>query len=73
MTTEVDRSALIKELEVLRAEKQRLEERIIELYTLYRVSKTLSLSIQLDEVFSLSMKLIGDSLGFDRYGVFLVD
>ncbi|MBI5526871.1 MAG: sensor domain-containing diguanylate cyclase [Deltaproteobacteria bacterium] len=73
MATGTDSEALVKDLESLRAEKQRLEERIIELYTLYRVSKTLSLSIQLDEVFSHSMKLIGDSLGFDRYGVFLVD
>lgn len=51
---------------------KKLEERILELYTLYSISKSLSLSSQLDELFKDTMKILGDVLGIDEYCVMLV-
>lgn len=46
---------------------KKLEEKILELYTLYSISKTLSLSSQLDELFKETMKILGDILGIGEY------
>lgn len=51
---------------------KKLEERILELYTLYSISKTLNLSSQLDELFKETMKILGDVLGIDEYCVMLM-
>jgi diguanylate cyclase (GGDEF)-like protein len=50
-----------------------LEELIIQLYTLYQISKTLSVATQLDEIFNESMELIDGYLHVQEYCLFLFD
>jgi len=50
-----------------------LKQRFIELYTLYNVSRTLSMTIQLSELFDLAMSVIGESLNIDEYCLMLLD
>ncbi|MDH4216495.1 MAG: hypothetical protein OEV23_06320, partial [Gallionella sp.] len=50
----------------------RLEEKILELYTLYSISKTLSLSHQLDDLFNGTMEMLGTTLGIDEYCLMLL-
>ena len=52
---------------------QIMNERLLELYTLYNVSKTLSMSIQLNELFDLAMNLIGKSLNVGMYSLMLIE
>ena len=69
-----------EELKELRAEYDQLiennnalNERVLELYTLYNVSKTLSMSLQVTELFDLTMKVIGRALALDQYCLMLMD
>lgn len=71
---------LEKELVSLRADYERvmeanstLNQRLIELYTLYNVSKTLSMSLQLNELFDTAMNIIGEALSVNRYFLMLLD
>ncbi len=50
-----------------------LEELIIQMYTLYQISKSLCVVTQLDEIFSESMELIDDYLNIHEYCLFLLD
>jgi diguanylate cyclase (GGDEF)-like protein len=50
-----------------------LEELIIQLYTLYQISKTLSVATQLDEIFNESMDLIDGYLHVHEYCLLLLD
>lgn len=50
----------------------RLEEKILELYTLYSISKTLALSHQLDDLFNGTMEMMGETLGIDEYCLMLL-
>lgn len=50
-----------------------LEVLIIQLYTLYQISKSLCIATQLDEIFSESMKLIDNYLNIHEYCLFLRD
>jgi diguanylate cyclase (GGDEF)-like protein len=53
---------------------RQLEEKLLELYTLYNVSKALmSLSLQLDGHFDVVMKLIHESLQVDEHCLMLFD
>ncbi len=53
---------------------RKLEEKLLELYTLYNVSKSLmSLSLQLDGHFEIVMKLIHESLLVDEHCLMLFD
>jgi len=61
------------EYENLRASNDTLNQRVLELYTLYNVSRTLSMSLQLSELFDLAMDVIGKSLAFDKYFLMLKD
>jgi len=68
------------ELTLLREEHERLQatnnvlnERVLELYTLYNVSRTLSMSLQVNELFDLVMNVIVNSLGVRQYSLMLVD
>lgn len=68
------------ELEQLREEFERLQatntvlnERVLELYTLYNVSRTLSMSLQVNELFDLVMNVIVNSLNVRQYCLMLVD
>lgn len=65
--------SLEKESKRLAEANQRLNERVLELYTLYNVSKTLSLSLQLDELFDISMRIIGETLNVTDYNLMLLD
>lgn len=61
------------ELEKLSEANRKLNERVIELYTLYNVSKSLSLSLQLDELFQTTMNIIGETLNVSDYNLMLLD
>ncbi|MEW6077728.1 MAG: sensor domain-containing diguanylate cyclase [Thermodesulfobacteriota bacterium] len=50
-----------------------LNERVLELYTLYNVSRTLSASLQVSDLFELVVGLIGESLNVDQYCLMLLD
>jgi len=66
-------ASLERECRKLSEANHRLNERVLELYTLYNVSKTLSLSLQLDELFDISMKIIGETLNVTDYNLMLLD
>ncbi len=61
------------ELEKLTEANRKLNERVIELYTLYNVSKSLSLSLQLDDLFETTMNIIGETLNVSDYNLMLLD
>ena len=74
------KQSLQEELQQLREEKaqlaeanQRLNERVLELYTLYNISKTLTLSLDVGELFERLMNVIGESLKVDEYCLMLLD
>lgn len=50
-----------------------LEELIIQLYTLYQISKSLSIATQLDEIFNESMEVIDSYLHVHEYCILLFD
>ncbi len=50
-----------------------LEELIIQLYTLYQISKSLSVATQLDEIFNESMDLIDGYMSVHEYCLFMID
>lgn len=50
-----------------------LEELIIQLYTLYQISKSLNIATQLEEIFNASMELIDDYLHVHEYCLFLLE
>ena len=64
---------LEKDRKKLSQANQKLNERVLELYTLYNISKTLSLSLQLDELFETAMKVIGETLNVSQYNLMLLD
>lgn len=66
-------TALREDYEKLLASNQVLNERVLELYTLYNISRTLSMSLQVNELFDLAMNLIGQSLSVDQYCLMLLD
>ncbi|MDH4099377.1 MAG: sensor domain-containing diguanylate cyclase [Nitrospirota bacterium] len=59
--------------EELDALRHRLEEKILELFTLYEINKALSLSTSLDELFGIAMDLLGDSLNINEYCLLMLD
>jgi len=61
------------EIEHLRDERNKLQEKLIELYILYNVSKALSFPLQLNELFELSMHLIATSLQAEKYAILLLN
>ena len=68
-----DLTQLREEYERLLATNNVLNERVLELYTLYNVSRTLSMSLQVNELFDLVMNVIVNSLGVRQYCLMLVD
>jgi diguanylate cyclase (GGDEF)-like protein len=71
---------MAEELKRLQEEKaqlaeanQRLHEEVLELYTLYNISKSLALSLDVGELFDRLMKIIGESLRVDEYCLMLLD
>ncbi len=50
-----------------------LNERILELYTLYNISRTLSTSLQVSDLFELIVGLIGEALNVDQYCLMILD
>lgn len=50
-----------------------LNERVLELYTLYNVSRTLSASLRVSDLFELVVGLIRESLNVDQYCLMFLD
>lgn len=71
--TENDLKNFKEEIARLKEEKAKLEEKVIELYILYNVSKALSFPLQLNELFELSMHLIATSLQAEKYAILLLN
>ncbi len=69
--TEKDLQDFKEEIKRLRNERDKLQEKVIELYILYNVSKALSFPLQLNELFELSMHLIATSLQAEKYAILL--
>ncbi|ABW67545.1 sensor domain-containing diguanylate cyclase [Desulfosudis oleivorans] len=68
------------ELEDLKARYEKLveinsslNERVLELYTLYNVSRTLSTSLHVADLFEVVMGLIGEALNVDQYCLMFLD
>ncbi len=66
-------NACLSERDELIKSNDELKQRVIELYTLYNVSRTLSMTIQLSELFDLAMSVIGESLNVDEYCLMLIE
>lgn len=64
---------LENEVEELRKQNRFLDSKMIEIYTLYNISKRLSLATKLEEVFSGSMDVISGSLEIDDFCIMLLD
>ena len=65
--------ALARECKKLSRANKKLNERVLELYTLYNISKTLSLYLQLDELFETTMKVIRDTMNVTQFNIMLLD
>ena len=63
---------LTKEIRQLGSANKKLNERVLELFTLYNVSKTLSLSLDLDDLFETAVKIIGETLNVSEYNLMLL-
>jgi len=50
-----------------------LHQKVLELYTLHHISKTLGSTLSLDEVFSRTVELVHHALQVDMYSLMLVD
>jgi len=57
----------------LETENRALRERVAELHTFLNLSKTLSATLNLEELFRLALHLIGRSLHVDAYALLLLD
>jgi len=57
----------------LETENRALRERITELHTFLNLSKTLSATLNMEELFRLALHLIGRSLHVDAYSLMLLD
>ncbi len=52
---------------------QGLNQKLLELYSLYQIGLALSTTLDLDEIFNLFQKIFQKTLKVDRFGIFLVD
>ncbi|OGB93189.1 MAG: hypothetical protein A3H39_18680 [candidate division NC10 bacterium RIFCSPLOWO2_02_FULL_66_22] len=57
----------------LEAENRTLQEKVAELHTFLNLSKTLSATLNMEELFRLALHLIGRSLHVDAYSLMLLD
>lgn len=71
--TQNDLKNFKEEIKQLQEERNKLQEKVIELYILYNVSKALSFPLQLNELFELSMHLIATSLQAEKYAILLLN
>ena len=74
------KDSMKKKLEALSEENlqladanQKLNERLIELYTLYSIAKSLSLTLDIKEIFEKTISMIGESLKVDEYCLMMID
>ncbi|NOZ60237.1 MAG: sensor domain-containing diguanylate cyclase [Calditrichaeota bacterium] len=67
----------LQELEVKSPEiqelTQSLNQRMLELYSLYQIGLALSATLDLDEIFKLFQKIFQQTLKVDGFGIFLID
>ncbi len=61
------------EYEKLKRTNNNLNERVLELYTLYNISRTLNASLHVSDLFELVVGLIGESLNVDQYCLMFLD
>lgn len=61
---------VISELE---QQNRQLEEKIMEIFTLYNVSKALSISYQLEDLLGVAVRMIGGSLEVDELGLYVIE
>ncbi|MDY6903061.1 MAG: sensor domain-containing diguanylate cyclase [Thermodesulfobacteriota bacterium] len=59
--------------QALQEANSNLNERVLELYTLYNISRTLSTSFQVADMFEVVMGLIGEALNVDQYSLMFLD
>jgi len=52
---------------------QSLNQRLLELYSLYQIGLALSTTLDLDEIFKLFRKIFQQTLKVDGFGIFLID
>ncbi len=64
---------LREKYKALEARNNKLNERVLELYTLYNISRTLSTSLQVSDLFDLIVGLIGEALNVDQYCLMILD
>ncbi len=64
---------LTEEILNLEGANRKLNERLIELYILYQLTRQLSLSLNLNELFERAMNLIQDVLHLDEYSIMLLN
>jgi diguanylate cyclase (GGDEF)-like protein len=62
-----------KENSRLYESNQKLNERLIELYTLYSITRSLSLTLDIKEIFERTISLIHESLKVDEYCLMMID
>jgi diguanylate cyclase (GGDEF)-like protein len=60
-------------LESLEKENRLLEAKVLEIYTLYNISKRLSVTTQLEEIFDGILDIISNSLNIDDFCIMLFD
>lgn len=70
MTDPNDLEERISELE---RENMILDSKVLELYTLYNISKRLGMATQLDEIFNGTMEVISHSLSIDDFCIMLLN
>ncbi|MDH3972904.1 MAG: sensor domain-containing diguanylate cyclase [Deltaproteobacteria bacterium] len=69
----MEKKDLEARVEGLEKENRILDSRILELYTLYSISKRLSMTTHLEEIFSETMEHISRSLKIDDFCIMLLD
>lgn len=69
----MQKKELQSRLEELEKENRILDSKILELYTLYSISKRLSMTTHLEEIFSETMEHISRSLKIDDFCIMLLD
>lgn len=69
----MQKNELESKVEELERENRILDSKILELYTLYSISKRLSMATHLEEIFSETMEHISRSLKIDDFCIMLLD
>ncbi|MBE9535994.1 MAG: sensor domain-containing diguanylate cyclase [Proteobacteria bacterium] len=70
----MDKNLELKDrVDSLEKENRLLDAKVLEIYSLYNISKRLSVTTQLEEIFNGTMDIIGTSLNIDDFCILLLD